>query len=60
MKATWKDDKLVIETTNPGPNGSTLSVATWYLEGDSLVRESNAIMPDGTQTPARKTYYKRS
>ena len=58
-KAAWKGDRLVIETTNPGPNGPIVSTATWYLDGDALVRETSTLLPDG-QTTLRKTYYKKA
>ena len=52
-KAAWKGDKLVIETTSEGPNGPLTSTNTWYLEGESLIRETNSTTPDG-QTIAKK------
>lgn len=56
-KASWKDDKLVIETTLEGANGPVNSSVVWYLEGDSLVRENHANL-NGTAS-VRKTYFKR-
>ncbi len=56
-KASWKDDKLVIETTLEGANGPVNSTMVWYLEGESLVRENHANF-NGT-TSVRKTYFKR-
>lgn len=56
-KASWKDDKLVIETTLEGANGPVNSSTVWYLEGDSLVRENHANF-NGTAS-VRKTYFKR-
>lgn len=47
-KASWKGDTLVIEQTIDSPNGPVTSTTSWFLEGDSLVRETT-----------RKTYYKR-
>lgn len=47
-KASWKGDTLVIEQTINSPNGPVTSTTSWFLEGDSLVRETT-----------RKTYYKR-
>jgi hypothetical protein len=54
-KASWQGDKLVVETTTETPNGPIVGHATWYLEGEWLVREN----ADGTEV-IRKTYYKRS
>ena len=56
-KASWKDDKLVIETTLEGANGPVNTTLVWYLEGDSLVRENHANL-NGTAS-VRKTYFKR-
>lgn len=47
-KANWKGDTLVIETTVETPTGPLVSTTSWFLEGDSLVRQTT-----------RKTYYKR-
>ncbi len=47
-RASWKGDTLVIEQTIDSPNGPVTSTTSWFLEGDSLVRQT-----------ARKTYYKR-
>lgn len=47
-RASWAGDKLVIETTVDSPDGPVVSSASWFMEGDSLVRETS-----------RKTYYKR-
>ena len=58
-KASWQGDKLVIETTTESANGTMVSQATWYLEGESLVRENKTTTPDG-QEIVRKTYFKRS
>jgi hypothetical protein len=57
-KASWQGDKLVIQTTAEGQNGPVVTQATWYLEGESLVRENSATGPDGTAT-VRKTYFKK-
>jgi hypothetical protein len=57
-KAAWQGDKLVIQTTVEGPNGPVVSQATWYLEGESLVRENSSTTADG-QTMTRKTYFKK-
>ena len=57
-KATWKGDKVVIETTAAGPNGPVVTTASWYLDGEWLVRENTSTGPDGTPV-SRKTYYKR-
>ena len=57
-KATWKGDKVVIETTAQGPNGPIVTTASWYLEGEWLVRENTSNGPDGNPV-SRKTYYKR-
>ena len=57
-KASWKDDKLVVETTNDTPNGAVSSTIVWYLEGDSLVRETHSNA--GGQDVVRKTFYKRA
>lgn len=58
-KAGWKDDRLVIETTTDGISGPIVTTVVWYLEGDSLVRETHVPGPDG-QTRVRKTYFKRA
>jgi hypothetical protein len=58
-KASWKGDRIVIETTGPGPNGPIATTATWYIEGESLVRETSLPGPDG-ELMTRKTYYKRA
>jgi hypothetical protein len=58
-KASWQGDKIAIETTVEGTEGPIVTHATWYLEGDSLVRENKSNGPDG-QEVVRKTYYKRS
>ena len=57
-KAAWKDDKLVIETTTETASGRVVSTIAYYLEGESLVRETQTSRPDG-QTTVRKTYFKR-
>jgi hypothetical protein len=57
-KAAWKGDKLVIETVTDGANGQIATTVSWYLEGDSLVRETQVPGPDGNAT-SRKTYFKR-
>jgi hypothetical protein len=57
-KASWQGDKLVIQTTAEGQNGPVVTQATWYLEGESLVRENNSTAPDG-QAITRKTYFKK-
>jgi hypothetical protein len=58
-KASWQGDKITIETTAEGPAGPVVTHTSWYLEGDSLVRENKSTGPDG-QDVVRKTYYKRS
>jgi hypothetical protein len=58
-KASWRGDKIAIETTMEGPDGPIVTHATWYLEGDSLVRENKSTDGAG-QEVVRKTYYKRS
>lgn len=57
-KATWQGDKIAIETTAEGPNGPIVTHATWYIEGEWLVRESSSTGADG-QPVVRKTYFKR-
>ena len=57
-KATWQGDKIAIETTAEGANGPVVTVATWYIEGEWLVRENSSTGPDG-QPVVRKTYYKK-
>lgn len=57
-KAAWQGDKLVIQTTVEGANGPVATQATWYLEGESLVRENSSTGPDG-QAMTRKTYFKK-
>ena len=57
-KASWQGDKLVIQTTAEGPNGPVVTQATWYLEGESLVRENSSTSADG-QAITRKTYFKK-
>ena len=58
-RASWQGDKLVIQTTTEFDGNSTSSTTTWYLEGDSLVRETATVSPSGESIP-RKTYYKRA
>jgi hypothetical protein len=57
--ASWQGDKLDVETTTETPNGPIVSHASWYLEGEWLVRETKSTSADGTEA-IRKTYYKRS
>ena len=57
-KAAWQGDKLVIETTSEGPNGPVVSQASWYLDGEWLVRENSATGADGAAI-VRKTYFKK-
>ena len=57
-KASWKGDKVVIETTTTGPNGPVITTASWYLEGEWLVRENTSTALDGSAV-SRKTYYKK-
>ena len=57
-KASWQGDKLVIETLAEGPSGPVVTHATWYFEGESLVRENSSTAADG-QTITRKTYFKK-
>ena len=59
VKAGWKDDRIVIETTAPGPAGPMVSTTSWYLDGAALVREISVTGADG-QPIVRKLYYKRS
>ena len=59
VKAGWKDDRIVIETTAPGPAGPMVSTTSWYLDGAALVRETSVTGADG-QPIVRKLYYKRS
>jgi len=58
-KASWQGDKLVVETTTETQNGPVVAHASWYLEGEWLVRENKSTSADGTEV-IRKTYYKRS
>jgi hypothetical protein len=58
-RASWQGDKLVIQTTTEFDGNSTSSTTTWYLEGESLVRETATVSPSGESVP-RKTYYKRA
>lgn len=57
-KASWAGDKLSIETTADGPNGPVVTKATWYIEGEWLVKENSSTSADGTAV-VRKTYYKK-
>jgi hypothetical protein len=57
-KASWKGDKLVIETTTETPNGPRSATNTWYLEGEALVRETSRTTADG-QAITNKTYFKK-
>ena len=57
-KASWVGDKLTIQSVTDTANGQVTSTTVWYLEGESLVRETSAPGPDG-QTTTRKTYFKR-
>ena len=59
VKAAWQGDRVVIETTNQGPEGPLVTTATWYLDGDALVRETSVPGPNG-ESISRKTYFKRS
>ena len=58
-KASWQGDRISIESTSETPNGAVTTHASWYLEGEYLVRENKSTGPDG-QEVIRKTYYKRS
>jgi hypothetical protein len=58
-KASWQGDRISIESTSETPNGVVTTHASWYLEGDYLIRENKSTSPDG-QELIRKTYYKRS
>lgn len=58
-KAAWKGDSLIIETTRETENGNVVSTATWYLEAESLVRETKSSNAAGEQM-VRKTYYKKA
>jgi type IV secretion system protein TrbL len=58
-KASWQGDRITIESTSETPNGVVTTHASWYLEGEYLVRENKSTSPDG-QEVIRKTYYKRS
>ena len=58
-KASWAGDKLTITSVTDTPNGQISNTTVWYLEGESLVRETSAPGPDGEMT-TRKTYFKRA
>ena len=58
-KASWVGDRLTIQTTTETPNGQMSSTTVWYLEGESLVRETSSSSASG-QTVVRKTYFKRA
>jgi hypothetical protein len=58
-KASWKGDRLVIETTSPTPNGPITTSVAWYLDGQSLVRETSVPAPNG-ELMTRKTFYKKA
>ena len=58
-KAAWAGDRLTIQTVTDTPNGQMTNTTVWYLEGESLVRETSAPGADG-QTITRKTYFKRA
>jgi hypothetical protein len=58
-KASWKGDRLVIDTTTPGPNGPIVTSVAWYLDGQSLVRETSVSAPNG-ELMTRKTFYKKA
>ena len=47
VKAGWKDDRIVIETTAPGAAGPMVSTTSWYLDGATLVRETSVTGADG-------------
>ena len=57
-KAAWQGDKLVIETTSPGPSGPAVSTTSWYLDGQNLVRETSTLGANG-EPIVRKMFYKR-
>ena len=60
-KTSWKGDKLVLEITEPGTDGTPHSLTmTWYLEGASLVRELSSAARDGGEPRVAKIYYKRA
>jgi len=59
-KAAWSADKLVIEQTSQGANGPIVTTISYYLEGDSLVRETSNPAPDGGAPRVSKTFFKRS
>jgi len=59
-KAAWKGDKLTIETTLQSPTGNIVTTQTWYLEGESLVRETSTPSPDGGEPRVSKMFFKRS
>ncbi len=58
-KASWKGDRLIIETTSPGANGPVVTSVAWYLDGQSLVREMSVPGPDG-ELVTRKIFYKKT
>jgi hypothetical protein len=55
-KASWKSDRLVIETTTQLPSGPITQTSTWYLDGTALVCEVSTPTQSG-QPSVRKTYY---
>jgi hypothetical protein len=58
-KASWQGDRISIESTSETPNGVVTTHASWYLEGEYLVRENKSTSQDGEEL-IRKTYYKRA
>jgi hypothetical protein len=58
-KASWSGDRLTIETTTDTANGQVSSITVWYLEAESLVRETHATSASGLAV-VRKTYFKRA
>jgi hypothetical protein len=58
FRAAWKDDKMVIDEL-AAVDGPVVSTITYYLEGQSLVREWSKPSSDGSAPRVLKTYYKR-
>jgi hypothetical protein len=58
FRAAWKDDKMVVDEL-AAIDGPVVSTTSYYLEGESLVREYSKPSSDGSAPRVVKSYYKR-